>query len=157
MTSEIMKLINNKNYRYSKKKKHNSPSNRKKYKKAKKDMEDLINKEKDSYFKKLINASSTNMKSKWNAIRTIINRKKTEQSTCCIQNKILGKRYSTVAENLAKNLPNISNDDVPSTSHNNHNKRHKNLKNIHNDFCFTKITEREIYENILKLDNNKGL
>ena len=52
MTSEIMKLINNKNYRYSKKKKHNSPSNRKKYKKAKKDMEDLINKEKDSYYKK---------------------------------------------------------------------------------------------------------
>ena len=96
------------------------------------------------------------MKSKWKAIRTIINRKKTEQSTCCIQNKILGKHYSTVAENLAKNLPNISNDDVPSTSHNNHNKRHKNLKNIHNDFCFTKITEREIYENILKLDNTKG-
>ena len=137
-------------------KKNNSLSNRKKYKKVRKDMEDLINERKDTYYKKLINQSSTSMKSRWNAIRTIINRKKVEQTTCCIQNKILGKHYSTVAENLAKNLPNISNDDIPSTSKNNHSKRHNNLKNIHNDFCFRRIDEREVYENILKLDGNKG-
>ena len=95
------------------------------------------------------------MKAKWDAIRTIINRKKVSQSLCSIPNNILGNHYATFAEKLSRKLPKLSIDDIPSTS--NHSKFIKSQKsNSTCKFQFKPITEREIYESILKLDVSKG-
>ena len=95
--------------------------------------------------------ANNNIKHKWQAIRLIINRKKVEQNNCTIPNNILGQHYASVAEKLAEKLPNISKDDIPSTSKSQYG---KNISKY--QFDFNKITELQIYELILKLDSTKG-
>ena len=151
MTPAVLKLIEHKNYRYSKKLKSKTQANRDKFRKAKKDMEELIKKEKDLYYKNLLENQSNNVRQRWNAIRLIINRKKVDQNNCIIPNNILGEHYSTVAERLATKLPHITKDDIPSTS-----KVKKSINKTRQTFTFREVNEREVYENILKLDNNKG-
>ena len=110
-----------------------------------------INKEKDTYYRKLLERSNSNIKQKWNAIRQIINRQKIQDNNCIIPTNILGKHYSTVAEKLAEKLPKMTKDDVPSAS-----RSITNQTKIKNQFIFNTTTEREVYELILKLDSNKG-
>ena len=157
ITSEVQKLIKKKDKLYSKKLKDNTQLNRKKFKIAKKKMEDLKEKEKKSYYTKITHNESNNLKQQWNAIRTIINRKKVTSSTCTIPNNILGKHYSTVAEKLSSKLPNITHDDVPSTSTSYDKLNMKRKLNKGSDsLMFRDVTETEVYEGILNLDSNKG-
>ena len=99
----------------------------------------------------MLERTNTNIKEKWHAIRLIINRKKVEQNNCVVPSTALGKHYSTVAEKLAAELPNITNDDIPSSSKKKHNKKISKLY-----FIFNNITDRQVYELILKLDSTKG-
>ena len=94
--------------------------------------------------------TNNRIKQKWNVIRLIINRNKVQQSNCIIPNNILGKHYATVAETLAEKLPKISQDDIASTSKIKH-----YPKTSKQQFTFNKITDREVYELLLKLDSNK--
>ena len=114
-------------------------------------MDEAISKEKDKYYKSLIESTNNNARQKWNAIRTIINRKKTEINSCTIPNNIIGKHYSTVAEKLAEKLPHMEPDDVPNAS------KYSDIGNSPKQaFSFNTTTDREIYELILKLDPTKG-
>ena len=113
-------------------------------------MEEEIDKEKDKYYKNLMKNTSTNVKKKWDALREIINRKKTE-IPCMISSNVLGKHYEDMAPNLADKLPKMTTADLPSTS----TKTSKELP-TKKKFEFRLLTEREIYETILKLDSNKG-
>ena len=113
-------------------------------------MENAITKEKDTYYRNLLKRTNSNIKQKWKTIRLIINRQKIQDNNCIIPNNILGKHYSTVAENLADKLPKMKKDDIPSKSTMN------SKPKIKNQFMFNTITEREIYELILKLDSSKG-
>ena len=150
ITPHVQKLINKKNKRFSMKNKNKTVTNKTKYKIAKKEMQKAIDVEKKKYFEGLLDKTNNNIKQKWNAIRIIINRKKETQNTCIVPNDILGQHYSTVATKLAEKLPNISKDDIPSTSNHKHNKK------LTKRFNFNKITERQVYELILKLDSTKG-
>ena len=107
------------------KNKNETVTNKTKYKIAKKEMQKAIDVEKKKYFEGLLDKTNNNIKQKWNAIRIIINRKKETQNTCIVPNDILGQHYSTVATKLAEKLPNISKDDIPSTSNHKHNKKLK--------------------------------
>ena len=80
-------------------------------------------------------------------MRVIINRKKVSKAPCTIPSDILGKYYENVAPKLASELPNMKLDDIPSTSKNN-----AKIPITDKKFEFKAILEREIYENILKLD-----
>ena len=113
-------------------------------------MENAIRKEKETYYKNLLEKTNINIKQKWNTIRLIINRQKVQDNSCIIPNNILGKHYATVAEKLADKLPKITKDDVPSKSQINCNTKMKN------HFVFNITNEREVYELILKLDSSKG-
>ena len=144
-------MINKKNKMFSKKTKYNTESNKVKYKTMKKEVEKEIAKEKEIYYKNLLEKNNHNIKLKWNAIRTIINRNKIQNSHCIIPNNILGKHYATVAEKLAEKLPKITQDQIATTSE--PNKTPKDNKQL---FSFNYITERQVYELILKLDSNKG-
>ena len=65
---------------------------------------------------------------------------------------ILGEHYSTIAKKLADKLPNMTNDDIPSTS-----TGKRKFKTSHKPcFTFNQITDREVYELLLNLDSNKG-
>ena len=72
--------------------------------------------EKQKYYKSLLDKTKNIIKQKWNAIRVIINRSKIQQSNCIIPNNILGRYYSNVAQKLGDKLPNMTKDDIPSTS-----------------------------------------
>ena len=151
ITPEVQKLIDKKNVRFSKKHKNRTEENNKKFKEAKENMDEAIDKEKNKYYKNLIEGTNNNARKKWNAIRTIINRKKTEQSSCPIPNNILGQHYSTVAEKLAEKLQQLEQDDIPNGS------KHSNNRNLSRQtFSFNHTTDREVYELILKLDSSKG-
>ena len=151
ITPKIQKMINKKNKMFSQKTKHNTDSNKVKYKIIKKEVEKEIAKEKEIYYKNLLEKTNNNIKQKWNAIRTIINRNKVQNSHCIIPNNILGKHYATVAEKLADKLPKMTQDQIATTStSNNTPQANKTL------FSFNYITERQVYELILKLDSNKG-
>ena len=150
ITPHIEKLIDKKNKRFSIKNKNNTDINNTKYKIAKKEMQKAIDVEKKKYFKNLLEETNDNIKQKWNAIRLIINRKKETSNNCILPNNILGQHYSTVAEKLAEKLPKITKNDIPSTS------KIKKSKNPPNNFVFTSITQRQVYELILRLDSTKG-
>ena len=152
ITTDIQRLINKKNKRFKIKNKIKTESNKLKYKKAKQDMENAINKEKDKYYRNLLERTNNNIKQKWNAIRLIINRQKVQDNNCIISNNILGKHYATVAEELADKLPKITKDDVPSASKSRINFK----KKLKDQFIFNTTSEREVYELILKLDSSKG-
>ena len=111
----------------------------------------MISNEKEKYYKNLLQKTSNNIKQKWNTIRLIINRSKVQQNNCTMSNDILGKHYTTVAQKLADKLPKMTNDDIPTTSGN---IKHSNLFKTH--FTFNKVSDREVYEILLKLDSNKG-
>merc|ERR1712013_432957 len=98
--------------------KHNikTENNKKKYKEIKHILAKTIENEKRKYYKRLLDKTNYNIKQKWNAIQLIINRSKIQQSNCTIPNDILGKHYSTVSQILADKLPNMTEDDIPSTS-----------------------------------------
>ena len=59
----------------------------------------------------------------------MINRNKIDQNHCIVPNSVLGQHYSTVAEKLATKLPNISKDNIPSTSKTRHDKKLKRYQN----------------------------
>ena len=152
ITLEVQDLIEKKNIRFSKKSKNNNNKNKKKYRDAKIKMEEAIDREKEKYYKNLLDNTNNSIQKKWDAIRIIINRKKVEQNDCPIPNNILGEHYASVAKNLAAKLPSILQDDIPTTS-----KSYNNAKShLQNQFHFTPINEREVYELILKLDPVKG-
>ena len=151
LTPHIQKLINKKNKLFSMKNKNKTDQNRTKYKVAKKNVEKLLIEEKNKYYKNMLEKTNNNIKQKWQAIRQIINRKKIDQNNCIIPNTVLGQHYSTVSEKLAEKLPKLSDDDIPSTSNIMHNKMKSKLQ-----FTFNNITDRQVYELILKLDSTKG-
>ena len=151
ITTQVKKLIDKKNKLFSIKNKNKTDRNKKRYKIAKKHVEKVIKEEKNKYYKNLLENTNNNIKQKWEAIRLIINRKKTNHNNCTIPNTVLGQHYSTVAEKLAEKLPNLSKEDIPSTS-----KINQLSNTSKNKFSFNKIPERQIYELILKLDSTKG-
>ena len=151
ITPELQKLIKKKNKLFSIKNKHKTDNNKKKYKQLKQKVTYLISNEKENYYKNLLDNTSNNIKQKWNTIRLIINRSKVQQNNCTIPNNILGKHYATVAQQLADKLPKMTNDDIPTTSGN---RNHSN--SFKTQFTFNKVTDREVYEILLKLDSNKG-
>ena len=73
ITPAIQSLINKKNIRFSKKSKNKTSDNISKYNDAKEKMDKAIEKEK--YYKSLLDNTDNSMRKKWDAIRTIINRK----------------------------------------------------------------------------------
>ena len=154
ITPDVKKLIDKKNKRFSIKKQNTTEDNKAKYKAAKQVMEQAIDKEKSNYYSKLMENASNNNKKKWTAIRQIINRRKTDVNTCNIPNKTLGKYYESVASSLAKKLPTMTRDDIPSTSEMVDKSETKKKPKSSFEFKFT--TEREIYETLLKLDISKG-
>ena len=154
ITPDVKKLIDKKNKRFSIKRIRNTDTNKNKYKIAKHIMEEAIDTEKSNYYNKLLENTNKNIKKKWNAIRQIINRRKTEKNTCTIPNETIGQYYETVAPKLAEKLPKITNDDIPTTSEKQN--RRKNKTKPKDSFKFKFTSDREIYETILKLDINKG-
>ena len=152
ITHHVQKLIDKKNKNFSAKKKKRTAISKEKYKQSKKIMENAIDNEKSEYYRKLLENTTGNIKKRWNAIRIIINRKRSDTSSCCISNNILGKYYEEVAPSLAEKLPKISEDDIPSSS------KHtsKTMSKVKLKFEFKPTTEREIYELLLKLDIHKG-
>ena len=101
----------------------------------------------------LLDNTDNSMRKKWDAIRTIINRKKINQNDCPIPSHILGQHYSQVADKLANELPNVLPDDIATSSSSFDN---INIKSTLNGFSFVSTTNREIYELILQLDCSKG-
>ena len=152
VTPVTQNLIKKKNKQFSIKNNIKTASNKKKYKEMKHAVTKAIADEKEKYYKNILDKTNNNMKQKWNAIRLMINRSKIQQSNCIIPNNILGKHYSTVAKKLAEKLPNITKDDIPSTSAG----KRKFKNSCKTLFTFNKITDREVYELLLKLDSNKG-
>ena len=150
ITPNIEKLINKKNKCFRMKNKNKTDMNQTKYKAAKKTLETAIKNEKTKYFHKLIANTNNNIKQKWDAIRVMINRKKTDQNNCNILNSTLGNHYATIANKLAEKLPKLTKNDIPSTSKSNGYTKSKTI------FNFNETSEREIYELILKLDSTKG-
>jgi hypothetical protein len=138
--------------------KENTQVNKKKYKTAKKEVEKAIKNEKQLYYRTIISNESKNIKNYWDAIRIIINRKKSHTSNCALSSEVLGNHYATVAEKLATKLVRLTDDDIPSTSKQSNKDITYTPENtsIKESYSFRTITEREIYEGILKLDSNKG-
>ena len=150
ITPNIEKLINKKNRFFRMKNKNKTDINKNKYKAAKKALETAIKVEKTKYFHNLLASTNNNIKQKWDAIRVMINRKKTDQNNCNIPNSTLGNHYATIANKLAEKLPKLTKDDIPSTSNSKSYTKSKTM------FNFNETSEREIYELILKLDSSKG-
>ena len=69
-----------------------------------------------------------------------------------ISNEVLGQHYSSIARNLSSKIPNITEDDIPTTSNSNVNLNCE----IEKQFTLNEINDRQVYETILKLDKNKG-
>ena len=151
ITDDVQKLIDKKNKNFCIKKKNNSEDNKHKYKTSKIVMENAIGIEKEKYYQKILKNINNCNKKRWDTMRIIINRKKVNKAPCVIPSEILGKHYENVAPKLAKELPDMTLDDIPSTSINN-----AKIPITDKKFEFKAIQEREIYENILKLDTNKG-
>ena len=120
---------------------------------AKEKMDKAIEKGKEKYYKSLLDNTDNSMRKKWDAIRTIINRKKINQNDSPIPSHILGQHYSQVADKLANELPNVLPDDIVTSSSSFDN---INIKSTLNGFSFVSTTNREIYELILQLDCSKG-
>ena len=159
ITTDILKQIHKKDSLYHKKKKNNTQHNRKDYKLAKKDLEKTIKNAKQNYYNTIISNQSNNLKEYWDAIRVIINKKKTASGTCALSNEVLGNHYSTVADKLSSKLVKLTDNDIPSTSKHCKSKTTNTLNTStqkKETYTFRKINEREIYEGILKLDSSKG-
>ena len=110
--------------------------------------------QKESYFKDQLYQNSKNLKQKWDTIRAIVNRKKVTSQSYPIPDKVLGSHYSTIAQKLSANLEHITTDDIPSSSKYFRATPFKNSNT--KEFAFRTITEREVYEGLLKLDSSKG-
>jgi len=154
ITEETQKLIKKKNKLYSNKLKNNSKKNKKKYRTTKKQLEQKIKTDKKEYFNSKLNNDCTTIKQTWDVIRTIINRKRSCQSSCQVPTSTLGKHYSTVAQKLSEKLKIPLAKDIPSTS--GLSTKTKRSNQCTNPFSFGIIQERQVYETILKLDINKG-
>ena len=153
ITPKIQALIKKKNKLFSMKTKYKTEKNQNKYKKIKQEIQKEIKSEKSKYYNNLLEQTSNNMKQKWTAIRQIVNRSKAQQSNCIVPNSILGEHYSNVAQKLAEKIPKLTKSDIPSSSKTKAVK--KTIKNKH-QFNFNTITDREVYELLLKLDSKKG-
>ena len=152
--ADLQRLIKKKNRAFSKKTKSKTLASAENYKKLKNELtQKLQTAKKDYYCRKLHDESST-IKQKWDCLRTLIHRGKSSTAFCPIESKQLGTHYSTIAERLSKKLKNISYDDIPHSSH--ESKPYQTSNKTSREFTFTELTPNEIYEEILKLDKNKG-
>ena len=87
--------------------------------------------------------TSRNMKEMWDAIRILINRNKKNTINCPIKPSMLGKHFSTIADKLNSQLPNIDCEVVKSSE-----PVQQNL-----DFSFECINADTIYNTINKLNS----
>ena len=123
-----------------------TPASINKYNNCKKEFQKKLKLSRQEYFKNKLLDTSGNLKQKWDVIRVIINKKKSISDYCPVQNELLGRHYSTIAEKLHLKLKNINCTantvvEVPVQD---------------NRFCFTEVSEKEVYESILHLNNSKG-
>ena len=126
---ELQRLISKKDRLYGKKLRNRTPENLEKYRECKRELAQKLKASKETYFKnKLMN--SNNMKGKWDAIRLIINRKKSNSSYCPIGNKILGKHYSSMAAKLNTKLPNLNQNNIPETLNDYSNNKQFSISNV---------------------------
>ena len=143
ITNSIQKLIKKKNFLYYKKLKQPTEISVEKYKSCKKELDFTLKLSKKSYFERKMFETSRNMKERWDAIRLLINKNKNKNVNCPIKSKILGNHFSTIAEKLNAQLPDI-NCEVLNSSANNLN------------FGFDEVNANEIYNIINKLNAKKG-
>ena len=153
INQELQRLINKKNRLYGKKMKHKTIGRIARYRECKKDLKHKLKLSKYEYFRNKLSNSSNNMKAKWDVIRLIINRQKNNMYIP-IKSQVLGEHYSSVASKLTSKLPNLSQDDIPSTSA--AGESVCSHKAGGGTFSFTNIAEREVHETLLKLDTSKG-
>ena len=156
INTDLLRLIKKKNALFGKKLRSNHPAHAaQKYRECKKDLLTKLKQAKQSYYHRKLYEENSTMKQKWDCICTLIQRKKQSSNFCPIDNETLGSHYSTVAEKLCQNMDIIQRDDIPHSS-----TKHVPYSNkratVSEPFIFNKITEREVYESILKLDQNKG-
>lgn len=111
-----------------------------------------LNTSRKDYYSKKLHDRNNSLKTKWTIIKEIINRKKSSNDSIPICSKLLGNHYSSLADKLSSKLPDTSYDDIPCSS----TRDARKLHNIKNNFSFRNITQREVYEEIIKLDKNKG-
>ena len=145
ITSDLQKLIKKKNFLYYKKLKQPTMIATDKYKQCKKDLDKILKLSKKLYFERKMFETSKNMKARWDAIRLLINKNKNKTSNCPIKHSTLGKHYSTIAENLNSQLPNVECNVLKSSNE---------TSTLHFSFC--SVDEGTIYDTINKLDSKKG-
>ena len=108
ITNSIQKLIKKKNFLYYKKLKQPTEISVEKYKSCKKELDFTLKLSKKSYFERKMFETSRNMKERWDAIRLLINKNKNKNVNCPIKSEILGNHFSTIAEKLNAQLPDIN-------------------------------------------------
>ena len=151
ITHSIQKLIAKRNKLFSRK--SDNDQIKKRYKTLKKDIETKLRESRKTYYRQRLNKEGDSLKSKWDTIREIINRKKNSNYELPIRNKDLGQHYSTLAKKLAQKIPKLAKQDIPSSSSTT---LQVDTDIIKDKFAFNEITTRNIYETIIKLDINKG-
>ena len=149
ITQEILNDMEKRNRAFGKKSK--SQKAKIKYHKLKKEVELKLEESRSAYYRNKLSKCSDNIKNKWVVIREIINRKTCKDNQLPIPNSELGNHYSNVARELAKIIPDLNYDDLPTMSTSN-----IHTKETDSKFTFREIMHREVYENILLLDRNKG-
>ena len=144
----LVKKLVKKNFLYYKKLKHPTDVSIEKYKQCKKDLEKCLKLAKKLYFERKMLETSRNMRERWDATRTLINRSKVKNITCPVKTSVLGNHFSTIAEKLNSKLPNLtcevlkSNNDGISDSLN---------------FSFDSIDTSTMYNTINNLNTKKAL
>ena len=152
ITEYLQDLMEKRNRAFSRRNKN--AKSKKKYRALKEEVELKLSTSRKDYYRKKLSDHNNSLKTKWTIIKEIINRKKSSSDTVPISSKLLGKHYSSLAHKLSSKIPDMSYDDVPCSS----TKASEKLRNVkgNKDFTFRSITEREVYEEIIKLDKNKG-
>ena len=145
ITDSIMNKIEKRNKLFSKK--ASDEASKLKYKQLKKEITLELKVSRQDYYKRKLKDNNDNIKARWDIIREMINRKTDNYNKLPITNSDLGRHYSTVADKLAKSIPTVTESDWGTF---------KIKKKKPGIFSFRKSTPNEIYENILKLDKNKG-
>ena len=146
ITNDIQKLIKTKNFLYYKKLKQPTVISVEKYKQCKKDLDKCLRLSKRLYFERKLFESSKNMKERWDAIRTLINRSNKKNSNCPIKTEILGKHFSTIAEKLNSSLSNVECKVLKS----------KNANENDLNFTFNNVDAHTVYNVINKQNIKKG-
>ena len=153
ITENLQKQIERRNQAFSRRNK-NAKAKRK-YKTLKDEVDTKLDTSRKDYYRKKLNDQNNSLKTKWTIIKEIINRKKSSNVKLPISSNQLGRHYSTLADKLSSKIPHITNEDIPCSSKCGNRKFH--IKNVEDrKFSFRNITQREVYEEIVKLDKNKG-